>query len=420
MRNIWNAWIEDDGSLVFCTGDNPLRFFRVLPWNQQLEWGTTWVTRTLKPGQPVEWERRSGNLDVDLLNELWATRRNDSVTKFIRCIPVIIRDVLKGFRSYQFLMLRLVATIPAASDLLESNPVLLWLLACRQHERKHSNWKVEELLHLKQHALLSEIMAGSQGKRATRLLRKLEVEKADSSLLNILRVLLTSPDHLALFSHHWKKIPQCALESVMEHMHPGFSRCMATELSSINQEHYESAMDKVCTLWDELKRQAADFGNTSEEERAMRRLGSLADMHALHLRWISRTYAKCNEELATQARSMPPFPEPPFSGCETIFPLRTPLELYVEGKDQSHCVFSRRDMAWSGRYAYFAMLYPERGTIEIKLKGVRWVLSECKLHHNQRPSPKSIAFVNDWLSKEQSKISIEPGNAHRGVACAQL
>ena len=410
MRKIWNAWIEDDGSLVFCTGDDPFRFFRVLPWDQKLEWSTVKVTRFLKPGQLTEWEKRTGNIDVDFLNAPWVTRRNDSVKKFISAIPEKTREILKGYSCCQFLMLRLVALMPAAKDLLESNPVLLWLLAYRQHKSKYSQRQLEDMLHLKQHALLSTILGGIHGKRAVRFLRKLEVEKADSLLIETLQSLLTDPDHLALFAHHWNKIPQGALDSVLRYKSSGFSRCLATEFSSIDKVPLNAVISEISSLWDELQRQAVDFGNTDKEERALSRLGSLTDMHALHRRWIRRTYDRSNEELAVQASNMPPFPPPPFAGNETIFPLCTPFELYVEGREQSQCVFSRRHLAWNGQHAYYAISHPERGTLELKHQGKRWVLNEYKLHHNQPPSPKSIDVVNNWLAKEQSRVHIKKEN----------
>ena len=101
---------------------------------------------------------------------------------------------------------------------------------------------------------------------------------------------------------------------------------------------------------------------------------------------------------------MPPFPDPPFAGNDAIRPLGTPLELFFEGKEQSHCVYSRRDLGWNGDYAYYAIYHPERGTLEIKREGDRWVLSEFKLTHNQRPSDNAISSVNHWLAGEQNRV----------------
>ena len=421
MRKIWNAWIEDNGSLVFCTGDNPLRYFRILPWDQQLNWSVVKVTRFLKPGQLTEWKRLSGNIDVDFLNNPWVTQRNGSVNRFISDIPVKIRETLKGYRCCQFLMLRLVASIPAAKDLLESNPVLLWLLTYRQHVLKYSQRQIEDMLHLKQHVLLSKILGGTHGKRVVHFLRKLEVEEADLSLIELLHSLLVDTDRLALFAHHWMKIPQGALEPVMRYNSAGFSRCLATELAAIDKGRYSVMISEICSLWDELERQAMDFGNTDEERRTLCRLGSLRGMHELHHQWIRRTYdKKYHGELADQARNMPPFPDPPFSGNETIRHLCTPLELYFEGRDQSQCVYSRRDLASSDERAYYAIFHPERGTFELEHRGGRWVLREFKLDHNRPPSSKSIDYVNDWLLKEQSRVHINSGNEHKEAVCEQI
>ena len=117
---------------------------------------------------------------------------------------------------------------------------------------------------------------------------------------------------------------------------------------------------------------------------------------------------------------MQPFPDPPFSGNETIRPLCTPLELYFEGRDQSQCIYSRRDLAWGGQHAYYAIFHPERGTFELERKGERWVLSEYKLHYNRSPSPESIDVVNNWLAKEQSRIHINTGNEHQEAVCEQM
>ena len=404
MRKIWNAWTEDDGSLIFCAGDDPFRYFWVLPWTQELEWSTAKVARFHEPGQLLEWARGSGDIGVDVLNDPWVCKRNDSIDKFTSDIPVGIRKIVKSYSCCQFLMLRLAASLPSANDLLESNAVLLWLLAYWQHEYRHSKKQLEILLRLKQPALLSRLLGVTCGKQAVCFLRKLEVEEADTSLVVLLRTLFSDPSRLDLFRHHWTNINQRALEAVMRYNSPGLSRCLATEVSGVDKGGCIDQITQICSLWDELERQARDFGYTYDERRALGRLGSLKDMGELHRRWIKRTNAKGDNEVAEQARNMPPFPDPPFAGNDTIRPLGTPLELFIEGKEQSHCVYSRHDLGWGGQYAYYAIYHPERGTLEIRRQGNRWVLSEFKLRHNQRPSNKTISIVNEWLAREQSRV----------------
>ena len=114
------------------------------------------------------------------------------------------------------------------------------------------------------------------------------------------------------------------------------------------------------------------------------------------------------------------FHPPPFSGNETIFPLCTPFELYIEGKEQSHCVYSHRDLAWKGQHAYYAIFHPERGTLELEHRGGRWTIREFKLSHNRPPSPKTNCYVNDWLAKEQSKVQINTDIERQEMACEQI
>ena len=328
----------------------------------------------------------------------WVCRRNDSIDRFASDIPLKIREIVKRYSCCQFLMLRLVATISSASDLLESNAVLLWLLAYRQRERRHSKKQLENLLRFKQPTLLSNLLGVTCGKQAVCFLRKLEVEEADPSLVELLRALFADPGRLALFKHHWTNINQRAFEAVMKYNSLGLSRCLASEVSEVCKGDYKNRIIQICSLWDELERQAKDFGYTDNERRALGRLASLKDMGELHRRWIKRMYEKHDNEMAEQARQMPPFPDPPFAGNDTIRPLCTPMELFFEGKEQSHCVYSRRELGWGGRYAYYAIYHPERGTLEIKREGNRWVLSEFKLTHNKRPSDKAISIVNQLVS----------------------
>ena len=100
-----------------------------------------------------------------------------------------------------------------------------------------------------------------------------------------------------------------------------------------------------------------------------------------------------------------PFPAPPIAGTNDIIPLRTALELSIEGNQQHHCVNSYADRVHSGNCYIYRILKPQRATLSIvKTAAGEWAIGELLVACNNSVDEKTEQKVSDWLNNAQLGI----------------
>jgi len=100
------------------------------------------------------------------------------------------------------------------------------------------------------------------------------------------------------------------------------------------------------------------------------------------------------------------YPDPPVPGTEEIRPIRTPQELYREGKKQRNCAFTLDATVRDGaNYVYKFEGEAGRATIALVNKERYWALGELRCFDNANPPRQLVKQVIWWLEHEQPNIS---------------
>ena len=111
-------------------------------------------------------------------------------------------------------------------------------------------------------------------------------------------------------------------------------------------------------------------------------------------------------DLVTQANTQ--FPGPPLPETNTIRYIRTPKQLYNEGRRQHNCAYSMLSLIKDGLHAAYELRRPTCWcTILLIRQASGWGLAQLKMTHNCPPSREASKEVLDWLCEAYPEIPIE-------------
>lgn len=83
----------------------------------------------------------------------------------------------------------------------------------------------------------------------------------------------------------------------------------------------------------------------------------------------------------------------------TIRQLKTPLELFIEGRVLSHCVASYTQAAASGRSVIFGLRRDGRRRVTLEISGHSGTLVEALGKANRLPHPEEVRVIQHWATE---------------------
>lgn len=254
---------------------------KILNWSQGLEWYAE-----EDEGQPsisdlglnlLDWECLQGSADTL------------AVRQFLETIPFAVRQACRPYISYQFTMLQVVAQYPAAQDIVNTNPNLLWLICFWGRESGRTLDQIGDLLRYRQRDLLSMIL-NPITPLAVRLVQRIQAEAFTFVEYQVILEFLRSTDILIHFARV-RTLPIPLLE--LTNQHPTFSEwiirvfLLQKEESSQLQflEEVGEAVESLYAL-DCL----AELLNI-DLNLSLRRVNGVEELVPLHDRWMRQIYA---------------------------------------------------------------------------------------------------------------------------------
>lgn len=374
----------------------------------------------------------------------------DSSLPHILGLPESLLNALTPFRGLWFPMAQICAREPAARDLLNNNPVLLWLLLYGRLHRDsliryylppegcnynpgHVRAKLNaypaidlfSVLSRKQHEIIA-MMNGLCSRSTARMLRRIVVKKADEfEYLSIMRLLKS--ERLQQFFRHWPILPAFCIyyfSQYPELMDIAFLRAPAiipssqetipdneTDPEEMNmtclqdREDGQRWLDELHQLVDDTLNMARLTGRPVEQVRQML-------IHARHEESIHRYHDKLIREYNLGHRNISNtgwndiahvlndggeiFPTPPLPGTNTIVPIHSSEDLIAEGIYMEHCIASYRDPISRGECYAYRVLSPQRATLCISGQ-VPFVIHDLRLARNAPVSESTRRAVEKWL-----------------------
>ena len=329
-------------------------------------------------------------------DETWLTAH--PVEAWAASIPASIRELARPIEWRQMTLLWLLREVPEAVTLLADNPVLIWLLV---------NWLVRRDLPvaaarnlvLGSRARIARTVAGVSSAGVVRLLGRLRFRLYGPGEMRTLEQVLGHPT-LPRDLVRLRAVAGDALPILLEF--PGLLAfpCLRQLVADAVEEPALSA--RLLTLAVRyvagLEHLAGGLG-IENFSQACARCRTEQQLVALHDRWTARFNVRHGQRAATVVRECgrSEFPDPPVPGMDTIRPLRTVEELLEEGAKMHHCAGSYYHDALDGRSYFYAVLAPERATLELRLVEGRVVSCMVLLACNKEPSPETLRAVKEWL-----------------------
>ncbi|MDX2471663.1 MAG: PcfJ domain-containing protein [SAR324 cluster bacterium] len=429
LRNHGWAWRLDSDRLHGSLAALNVKI-KILNWGQGLEWYA----------EEDEGLPSSSDLGLNLLDWECLQDSNDAlaVRQFLKAIPFLVRKACRPYVSYQFTMLQVVAQYPAAKDLMNTNPNLLWLICFWGRESGRTLDQIGELLRYRKRDLLSMIL-NPITPLAVRLVQRIQAEAFTFVEYQVILEFLRSTDILIHFAHV-RTLPIPLLE--LTNQHPTFSEWIIRVFLRHKEESAQvrflgEVWEAVDTLYD-LSRLAKhlriDLGLSL---RRINRVGGLiflkdrwrhqfgllladidnydnGEMPPLSERisnWLLRPkltvlrkldkFGINLERVALGIKDGCKFPKPPIEGTQDIRPLCSSYQMLQEGREMNHCVASYRDRILSGASYIYAIHQPERGTIEIDAYSPLPHLLQAKGVNNRNLAQNTLKAVEDWLLQSQ-------------------
>jgi len=331
-----------------------------------------------------------------------------------KTLPPSYALALAPFKSHQWNMVVFLSFHRRFYELIKSNPALTFLLA----NRREFNWriyrkeiKLEELTGMKQQALL-ELLGLPGTKRLAQITKKIHPASITLGLVEYLNYYRKNEDVLKMLSH-LKKINSGVMGMLANHDIAGshITPQLLEEVSrSRPNNHYPIASHQLM----ESLRWHREL-HPRQKIPVFRTLEALDTCHRELALELDRLFQDAQPQVRNQPRNerlemvkmmnRKPFPAPPMAGTDTIIPLRTILELSIEGNRQHNCVGGYANRVLSGKCYIYRILKPQRATLSIfKTASGEWEIGELLVACNNSVMEETRQAVSDWLSNAQLGI----------------
>jgi len=366
-----------DTCLIVSTWTNGLATSR---WNPVMQ---TWEPEEWDPGIPLPFNVRK-------------PRFRSVLDAFVTDIPLDVRDAVAPFTWRHFVLLRMIRLCPQTIELVQSNPMLAWILADTIAVQEIPMTDAVKWVFRKRREILDFCM-GIDSESVVRTLSKIRGGEYSQNVFVELRLLLKKPQLLDDLRH--VKIYANKLYLIREYRH--FAQWIFAVMHEDAWDAYgegNSDADMI-RLWRDTTYLGETLG-VADPTKCMFECGSIDELRRLHDRWTltlnnshaAQRLAEFEDKFGSRS-----FPAPPHPGNRDIVPILTMEELLREGEEMHNCVASYAHRIMAGECFIYRVLKPERATLEIAAKGGSVTVLQMKLACNQEPSGYAQRRVADWI-----------------------
>ena len=275
-----------------------------------------------------------------------------------------------------------------AEQLLKNAPVLLWLIAIVSRDEE---WTENQLIDC--FASKRQIIIGRLGFKARRcaltVMNKLDISQYNENALTELKLWL-SYDQLSELVHYPKinleQLKLLRLCPFLMRSSFSFKRTAIAEIENIQQ---------FSQILNDCIQMAEQLSQLAEVLHQLKKVASLTRFDEIHAQLTNKIQRK------NCFNSRVNYSCPPLLGASEIVPITNSVDLYLEGEQQNHCIFSYHDDIVSGAYYVYQVLQPQRATLGLQINDGKPQLDQVFLHSNKSVSASTINRINFWLSQKE-------------------
>ena len=384
----FNSLYRADGSLevdLRRKGGPTVRFGRFsdgMPWYRGH--GDGWVETAF------DWGAR-------LVNRAHESQPDLPVLRYLDDWPPAVIAAAEPMWFAQTCVLQIGARYPAAVDLAQSNPNLLWLVGDRY--ALDANWRARlpDLLAGSQRALLAAVLDQPRVRQAqVRFLRKVLLMRGDRATLRRIRNTVGDEDAVMAL-RHWGRLPSSLLEiargPLLPHLH-----WLREELAAADNPWLLSQiLHPRLTLLRDTSRMLAGFARERTDlivERFARDWAGVELVHEALLGMNDDEELEMDPDLDPKSA----FGPPPIPSSEEFQAISTVGDLNDEGRIMRSCVAVRaRDVLAGSCYIYRVNVAGERATLQLGIRPDRCFIEEFRGFRNIAPSPSAWAAAEEWI-----------------------
>ena len=318
---------------------------------------------------------------------VWA-KPGDALWRFTERIPLPLLEVVKTVSGCSWELLELAASSPKRGpEMIVSCPALAVLIVSSLPP--HQNDRLDQLgtlLRMRWREILIELGLPNEP-RVLRILRKMPLEHCHRLTVGCLADAIRSRHpHLRMLTHLPKitrdtiGLLRHAPEKINAHLF------LASSASDYNEERVTWIVDTITWFRD--------------QERA----GRPWPYGHLTAEGLARVEETFRVRYGDGSEHLTPFPEPPISGVPgRITALRDFAAVVAEGDEQVNCAESYIPDILVGKCYIYSVKVLETATLALRRTADgAWVVDDVRARNNQPPSRETVAYVEEWLRRENT------------------
>jgi len=308
-----------------------------------------------------------------------------AINRWRATLPNDVNKALEHLPSHQASILRWAVDSSIITDLLVSNPLLLWLLVDDGLFARSSLGEVNRRLSVRQRYLCAELgLAGTE--QQTRILKSVALASLGANSIRSLKDLLDN-EVVCSFLRHRGEISEPVIKVVKRY--PWLVRYPVKALIDDLQE------GETLRYFQDVIRMLDDLG-------PLYRCRTVNSLLRLHDRLVAHINDRGFNFIRDEYGDIKQLPAPPLPGNESIKPLTSQQEIVDEGREMKHCIASYMGSVSLGEFCVNQMYEPERLTIGIVVgisasrdRDKQCFLREVRGKCNRYPSDESIKLIED-------------------------
>ncbi len=323
------------------------------------------------------------------------------VYHYLKDIPEGIKLLVGAHLTNQLIYLQICSNVIKASDLIKSNPILLFLWFHQFiFKKKIDTWeRADFYLAKKQKTILSLIVHQNCTDSDVKILKKIKLNKGNEEELDLINWAFVKYYKKVRDLKHYKIIP-VELFLIVE-LEVKISK-IPVLINSVNAMNIENSIERnalsnrISIIRDIFNMTFGDLSSRLRQCKTDKQLDTLHELIRINFDPVS------NLPLDTQ------FDEQPVPDYEDhIEAITNQKQLLEEGETMNHCVAYYGSKIYENSDSYiYRVLKPERATLLIVYDYYEhcYKIEECKLKFNHEPGPETYNFIQNWLDEEKNKL----------------